>query len=277
MHCLLATSLSPLSPSLLPLCSPCPLSLYNPILFSLQALRVPASWSGWRRWVRLPLGWGRGVGVWGYGRRETPPPLLLLLNLLSALPSSSSSSSMLGYPNRAHGADDTVRVHGSSSSVRASRTCPQDPPTAQLETTVRRTPRKVPSSPLAGCSRRARSAALLPEQSPTAPPAAASRAWTEIHRGSPRISVLQLVWGPRRSVMTPPPVSTNSIHPTQHTRAFILRCTHASALRAVRYIQTYRVTSVNQGDSGDYLRLFVDYLKLFVFSKIIWIVCGLFF
>lgn len=161
MHCLLATSLSPLSPSLLPLYSPCPLSLYNPILFSLQALRVPASWSGWRRWVRLPLGWGRGVGVWGYGRRETPPPLLLLLNLLSALPSSSSSS-MLGYPNRAHGADDTVRVHGSSSSVRASRTCPQDPPTAQLETTVRRTPRKVPASPLAGCSRRARSAALLP-------------------------------------------------------------------------------------------------------------------
>ena len=27
---------------------------------------------------------------------------------------------------------------------------------------------------------------------------------------------------------------------------------------------------------GDYLRLFVNYLKLFVFSKIIWIICGLF-
>ena len=27
---------------------------------------------------------------------------------------------------------------------------------------------------------------------------------------------------------------------------------------------------------GDYLRLFVNYFKLFVFSKIIWIICGLF-
>ena len=35
-------------------------------------------------------------------------------------------------------------------------------------------------------------------------------------------------------------------------------------------------TSVNQGPGGDYLQLFVNYLKLFVFSKIIGIICGLF-